>query len=802
MTRARDLGDFIADGAAAELVVDTTTLVVDSTNNRVGIGTASPATALDVVGNATITVADNSDALTIVSTDADANAGPILKLRRNSASPADNDLIGAIDWTSENSDGDEHDFLNLTARMRDVTAGSEDVAYAWTAYLNGTGREIQSFVNTDASAASMVFNEDSQDIDFRVESNSNTHMLFVDAGNDRIGVGTSSPSRKLSVFDSSAPYLALQNSTSGSTTSDGLQFQLASANSYLWNYENGFMAFATNNAERFRFGSSGQLGIGGATYGTSGQVLTSGGSGAAPTWADAAEANFTASATASENLTANRYVALNSSGQFENMFSRLTGDTFYSPNYPSNNNNRRLYADYFGGDNFYFAALYDSTNGNHQVYVVQRATSGSGNTATKGAILSINTGSNQPAWNMGIYRSSNSSFYYFWGVDQSSTVNYHVFTRSGTTITQSGSGTFSTDNQMRCSYPGFKTPWVSYNANQDKIVFSYINASNYGYAKVLTPGSTSITANNSDQLIMGGAVTYHITHVENSAVGNCVVFVRIDYNSPYHTHVQAASISGTGSSASLTFGTSVDLSNDNGTQESPVPPRIFDISQDGNSNFTNAMLILSEKDQYNLNRFAISVSGTTITDGNVVNNLSLGNDGMNTWNAVHQKGMKRIYYGWVDNNNFYTQPLDTTSATFANVSGSSSVNLQGTISGSSAQSILAMGASPSASNPYILTSAVRYTGSYYVRHKIATMVENNSINWYGYLTSSVNSGQSATVILVGNVSNITCTLGSRLYLHTDGTVTSTSSSAYATVGLGTGTNTGTIYGKYVGVAGT
>ncbi len=39
-------------------------------------------------------------------------------------------------------------------------------------------------------------------------------------------------------------------------------------------------------AERFRFGTAGQLGIGGATYGTAGQVLTSGGSGAAPTWAD------------------------------------------------------------------------------------------------------------------------------------------------------------------------------------------------------------------------------------------------------------------------------------------------------------------------------------------------------------------------------------------------------------------------------------------------------------------------------------------------------------------------------------
>ena len=47
------------------------------------------------------------------------------------------------------------------------------------------------------------------------------------------------------------------------------------------------VAFETGGSERFRFGSSGQLGIGGATYGTSGQVLTSGGSGAAPTWADA-----------------------------------------------------------------------------------------------------------------------------------------------------------------------------------------------------------------------------------------------------------------------------------------------------------------------------------------------------------------------------------------------------------------------------------------------------------------------------------------------------------------------------------
>ena len=45
------------------------------------------------------------------------------------------------------------------------------------------------------------------------------------------------------------------------------------------------IGFATNGTERFRVGDSGQLGIGGATYGTSGQVLTSGGASAAPSWA-------------------------------------------------------------------------------------------------------------------------------------------------------------------------------------------------------------------------------------------------------------------------------------------------------------------------------------------------------------------------------------------------------------------------------------------------------------------------------------------------------------------------------------
>ena len=48
-------------------------------------------------------------------------------------------------------------------------------------------------------AGPLVINDASADVDLRVESNNNENMLVVDAGNDRVGIGTGTPSTTLDV---------------------------------------------------------------------------------------------------------------------------------------------------------------------------------------------------------------------------------------------------------------------------------------------------------------------------------------------------------------------------------------------------------------------------------------------------------------------------------------------------------------------------------------------------------------------------------------------------------------------------
>ena len=71
------------------------------------------ATGLTINDGTTITTADNTDTLSLISTDADANSGPNLLLDRNSSSTANQDVIGVITYRGRNDAGQEVDYVQL-----------------------------------------------------------------------------------------------------------------------------------------------------------------------------------------------------------------------------------------------------------------------------------------------------------------------------------------------------------------------------------------------------------------------------------------------------------------------------------------------------------------------------------------------------------------------------------------------------------------------------------------------------------------------------------------------------------------
>jgi len=112
-------------------------------------------------------------------------------------------------------------------------------------------------------------------------------------------------------------------------------------------------------SEKFRVGSSGQLGIGGANYGTSGQVLTSGGSGGAATWS-------TITGTTINNQSDNRMITCTGTSDTLNAEQYLTYTSQSSLNLTDGNGTSNLGGNYLllkrttGNTNYINAPLDDA----------------------------------------------------------------------------------------------------------------------------------------------------------------------------------------------------------------------------------------------------------------------------------------------------------------------------------------------------------------------------------------------------------------------------------------------------------
>jgi len=120
-----------------------------------------------------------------------------------------------------------------------------------------------------------------------------SNLLLKTGGTDRLKI-TSGGDIEVQGESSSSPYPVrkLKWSNDQSTTNGFYIAQHSDRIGRIWHEQGLELAFGTSNTERLRIGVSGQIGIGGANYGSSGQVLTSQGASAAVAWASLAVGKF------------------------------------------------------------------------------------------------------------------------------------------------------------------------------------------------------------------------------------------------------------------------------------------------------------------------------------------------------------------------------------------------------------------------------------------------------------------------------------------------------------------------------
>ena len=140
---------FRLDGAVPEVVVNQTSdslvdfrvesdnqthmLFVDGSEDRVGIGTDSPDSKLEVVNNDLAKAA-----IQLTTTDDSDSASPILELKRNSSSPATGDYIGQLKFQGENDADQQVTYAKMTAKIMDAQDTTEDGLLEFALRKNGS----------------------------------------------------------------------------------------------------------------------------------------------------------------------------------------------------------------------------------------------------------------------------------------------------------------------------------------------------------------------------------------------------------------------------------------------------------------------------------------------------------------------------------------------------------------------------------------------------------------------------------------------------------------------------------------
>jgi len=179
-----------------------------------GTGVTAITGGFTATDGCTITTADNDPQLTLVSTDADGSEGPRLDLRRDSGSPADGDILGTTRYTFDNDAGEVTEAVRIEAILQDASDGTEDAKY-----------QIEQMFGGGLFSFQVMSKENSQDINFRVESDNDANALFIEGGDGSVGVGLNNPSGQFHVRSQASEIVTFVEANASSYTGEILYVQ-------------------------------------------------------------------------------------------------------------------------------------------------------------------------------------------------------------------------------------------------------------------------------------------------------------------------------------------------------------------------------------------------------------------------------------------------------------------------------------------------------------------------------------------------------------------------------------------------
>lgn len=273
-------GSVLFAGAAGVLAQDNANFFWDDSTNRLGIGTAAPGVPIDVLTTVTDAIKNRSTAASALSTIVTNTVGNI----RIFVPGAANDFItGSASGDAGIRFTDTGRLLFGTSTVIRLLIDSAGFVGIGTTTPPGPLSVLDNGVNNNPLTLTRYGG---------VTTNPNTGISILAAR------GTLASPTAVQTDDTLLRIVAQGYGTSF-TGNAAAAIRLKAGSAFSGTSHETYITLETvpsgslTLAERFRVGSAGQWGIGGATFGTSGQVFTSGGSAAAPTWATpAGGANF------------------------------------------------------------------------------------------------------------------------------------------------------------------------------------------------------------------------------------------------------------------------------------------------------------------------------------------------------------------------------------------------------------------------------------------------------------------------------------------------------------------------------